>query len=96
MVPESGPEHRCCYSFCHHAGLCLLLHLWFRLSGFFKMRPLAEDQAKVAGMTDKKLNDFYLERQAVLMKSEERRNNHRSSIALLPAASVEICAIPTW
>lgn len=32
---------------------------------FFKMRPLRKKiEAKVAGMTDKKLNEFYLERQA--------------------------------
>ncbi len=31
----------------------------------FKMRPLRKKiEAKVAGMADKKLNDFYLERQA--------------------------------
>lgn len=45
---------------------------------FFKMRPLRKKiEAKVAGMTDKKLNDFYLERQAAYDRKRAERKAGR-------------------
>lgn len=45
---------------------------------FFKMRPLRKKiEAKVAGMTDKKLNDFYLERQAEYDRKRAERKAGR-------------------
>lgn len=45
---------------------------------FFKMRPLRKKiEAKVAGMTDKKLNDFYLERQAEYDRKKAERKAGR-------------------
>lgn len=45
---------------------------------FFKMRPLRKKiEAKVAGMTDKKLNDFYLERQAEYDRKRAERKARR-------------------
>lgn len=45
---------------------------------FFKMRPLRKKiEAKVAGMTDKKLNDFYLERQAEYDRKKAERKASR-------------------
>ena len=45
---------------------------------FFKMRPLRKKiEAKVAGMTDKKLNDFYLERQAEYNRKRAERKAGR-------------------
>lgn len=45
---------------------------------FFKMRPLRKKiEAKVAGMTDKKLNEFYLERQAEYDRKRAERKAGR-------------------
>lgn len=45
---------------------------------FFKMRPLRKQiEAKVAGMTDKKLNEFYLERQAEYDRKRAERKAGR-------------------
>ena len=45
---------------------------------FFKMRPIRKKvEAKVAGMTDKKLNDFYLERQAEYDRKRAERKAGR-------------------
>lgn len=45
---------------------------------FFKMRPLRKKiEAKVAGMTDKKLNEFYLERQAAYDRKRAERKAGR-------------------
>lgn len=45
---------------------------------FFKMRPLRKKiEAKVAGMTNKKLNDFYLERQAEYDRKRAERKAGR-------------------
>ena len=45
---------------------------------FFKMRPIRKKvETKVAGMTDKKLNDFYLERQAEYDRKRAERKAGR-------------------
>ena len=56
---------------------------------FFKMRPIRKKvEAKVAGMTDKKLNDFYLERQAEYdRKRAERKAGRKQRLRRLTYVS---------
>ena len=79
MVPESRDLNTCVGMI----SAIMLVFAYFCIFGsvifsFFKMRPLRKKvEAKVAGMTDKKLNDFYLERQAEYDRKRAERKARR-------------------
>ena len=73
MVPESRDLNT-------GVGMISAIMLVFGsvIFSFFKMRPIRKKvEAKVAGMTDKKLNDFYLERQAEYDRKRAERKAGR-------------------
>ncbi len=79
MVPESRDLN----TVVGMISAIMLVFAYFCIFGsviysFFKMRPLRKKiEAKVAGMTDKKLNDFYLERQAEYDRKRAERKARR-------------------